>query len=241
MSDSINGNFSLYLPYILGSTYSSTTAAAQWYLDKFANLQVQAWLPATASDNFSSPLVALKSNCWNGNTTGVDQWQFQNVLDQGVNPPSTFQFSFTPFGCMSTPQVQVADGIGNGILLSTIAFGMSPRIRHDAEDNVVIDTGGANATLYLNADNNRPVKLGDGKTAGANIPILASLKTIFGTSTNVEMDGVTSSSHCSITATNGTAAAYFNRTFISAKVDGQITVTHAPVADMTYDILCTPN
>jgi hypothetical protein len=55
------------------------------------------------------------------------------------------------------------------------------------------------------------------------------------------MEGVTSSSHCSLTATDAIAAAYLGRTFISAKTEDRITVTHAPVAGMTYDVLCTPN
>jgi hypothetical protein len=241
MTDSIGGSFGLFLPYTLGNAYSSTSASAQWYLDKFGNLQTEAWLPATASNNFNSPLVALKSNCWNGSATAVDQWQFQNVLDPGANPASTFQLAFTPYGCTAVPQIQVTDGLGSGILLSTTAPGVSPRIRHDADDNLVIDTGGPKATLYLNNDNNRPVKLGDGWTAGANIPILASLRTTFGTATNVSMPGVTSSSHCSLTATDAIAAVYIGRTFISVKAEDQITVTHAPVAGMTYDILCTPN
>ena len=241
MTDTIAGSFALFLSYTTGTIYSSTIAPARWYTDQFGNLQVQATLPATASNNFNAPLVALKSNCWNGSAQAVDQWQFQNVLGPGANPASTLQFAFTPYGCTAVPQLQVTDGIGNGILLSTTAPGVSPRIRHDAEDNLVIDTGGASASLNLNTDNNKPVKLGTGGTAGANIPILASLRTTFGTATNVSMEGVTSSSHCSLTATDAIAAAYLGRTFISAKTEDRITVTHAPVAGMTYDVLCTPN
>jgi hypothetical protein len=241
MTYSIEGSFGLFLPSIWGNAYSSTTAPGQWYLDKFGDLQVQATLPATVSNNFNSPLVALKSDCWNGSATAIDQWQFQNVLGPGANPSSTLQFAFTPYGCTAVPQLQVTDGLGSGILLSTTAPGVSPRIRHDADDNLIIDTGGANATLYLNNDNNRPVKLGNSWTVGANIPILASLTTTFGTATNVRMPGVTSASHCSLTATDVTAGANIGRTFISAKAEDQITVTHAPIAGMTYDVLCTPN
>jgi hypothetical protein len=241
MTDTIGGEFALFLSYTIGTTYSSTTSPARWFTDQFGNLQVQATLPATASNNFNSPLVALKSNCWNGSAQAVDQWQFQNVLGPGANPASTLQFAFTPYGCAAVPQLQVTDGVGNGILLSTSAPGVSPRIRHDVDDNLVIDTGGPNASLYLNTDNNKPVKLGTGGTAGANIPILASLTTTFGTATNVSMPGVKRSSHCSLTATDAIAGANIGRTFISSKNEDQITVTHAPVAGMTYDVLCTPN
>jgi hypothetical protein len=242
MTDSIGGSFAIYLPFINGAVYSdATTSTAQWYIDQFGNLQVEAKLPATVSNNFNSPFIDLKSSCWNGNATAVDEWRVQNVLGLGANPGSTLQFAFTPTGCSAIPEFQVADGVGNGVLLTTSAPGVSPRIRHDAEDNFVIDTGGANASLYLNTDNNKPVKLGTGGTTGANIPIVASLKTTFATVTNVSMPGVTSSSHCSLTATDAIAGANIGSTFIAAKAEDQITVAHAPVADMTYDVLCTPN
>ena len=241
MTDSIGGSFALFLPFIFGSPYSSTTAPARWYTDQFGNLQVETTLPATVSNNFSAPLIALNSSCWNGSATAIDRWQFQNVVGSGANPASSLEFAFTPYGCTAIPQVQVADGVGSGILLSTTAPGVSPRIRHDADDNVVIDTGGASASLNLNTDNNKPVKLGTGGTTGANIPVMASLSTTLGTSTNVSMPGITSSSHCLLTATNAVAGANVGGTFISAKAADQITVTHAPVAGMTYDVLCTPN
>jgi hypothetical protein len=241
MTDSIGGSFALFLPFVFGNAYSSTTAPARWFTDQFGDLEVETALPATASNNFNAPLIALTSSCWNGSTTAIDRWQFQNVLGSGANPASSLQFAFTPYGCTAIPQVQVADGVGSGMLLSTTAPGISPRIRHDADDNVVIDTGGAGASLNLNTDNNKPVKLGMGGTAGANIPILSSLTTTSGTSTNLSMSGVTSSSHCSVTATNAAAGANIGATFISSKAVDQITVTHAPVASMTYDVLCTPN
>jgi hypothetical protein len=241
MQDSIGGSFALFLPFIFGSPYSSTTAPARWSTDQFGNLQVETALPATTSNNFNAPLIALNSSCWNGSATAIDRWQLQNVVGSGTNPTSSLEFAFTPYGCNSISQVQVADGTGSGILLSTTAPGVSPRIRHDADDNLVIDTGGASASLNLNTDNNKPVKLGAGGTAGANIPILGSVVTVTSTSTNVMMPGATSTSHCSLTATNAAAGANIGGTFISAKATDQITVTHAPVAGMTYDVLCTPN
>jgi hypothetical protein len=241
MTDSISGSFAMFLPFVFGTPYSSTTAPARWSTDQFGNLQVEATLPATSSNNFNAPLIALNSSCWNGSATAIDRWQLQNVMGSGANPASSLQLAFTPYGCTGIPQVEVADGIGGGILLSTTSPGLSPRIRHDADDNLVIDTGGASASLNLNTDNNKPVKLGTGGTAGANIPILASFTTAVGASTNVSMPGVTSSSHCSLTATNAVAGANILMTFISAKATDQITVNHAPVAGMTYDVLCTPN
>jgi hypothetical protein len=241
MTDSIQGNFALFLPYLGGTTFSGTSATTQWYTDQFGNLSAGASLPATPSNNFSSPVVALKSSCWNGSETAVDEWRFQNLLSSGANPGSTLQFLFTPRGCAAIPEFQVVDGTGSGILLNTTAPGVTPRIRHDADDNLVIDTGGPIASLYLNTDNNRPTRLGMGSTTGANIPILASLTTTAASSTNISMAGVTTSSHCSLTATNLSAAMNISMTFVSFKGTDQITVTHNSVAGMTYDILCTPN
>jgi hypothetical protein len=65
------------------------------------------------------------------------------------------------------------------------------------------------------------------------------LTTSSGTSDNVALQGVTSSSHCSLTATNASAATNIATTYISNKTTNQITVTHTGTASMTYDILCT--
>jgi hypothetical protein len=241
LSDSIGGTFSLFLPYTIGASYTKTTSPTRWFTDQFGNLQVEATLAATPDNNFSSPLVSLKSACWNGSATGVDAWQFQNVVSSGANPASVFQFSFTPYGCTAIPEFQVVDGIGNGLLLSTPASGVSPRFRHDASDNLVIDTGGSNASLFLNTDNNRPVKLGTGGTTGANIPIVATLTTNGGSSSDLSMPGVTGSSHCSLTPTNLIAANNAGTTFVSAKTADQITVMHSPMTGMSFDVLCTPN
>jgi hypothetical protein len=69
----------------------------------------------------------------------------------------------------------------------------------------------------------------------------ASLTTTSGTSDNVNIVGITASSHCSLTATNALAARNFAGTYVSAKTTNQITVTHSGASGMTYDILCTVN
>lgn len=76
---------------------------------------------------------------------------------------------------------------------------------------------------------------------GDNVPILTSLTTSAATSDNVTVTGMTSSGHCSLTATNASAATNIATSYISAKAANQITVTHTATASMTYDILCTPN
>ena len=57
----------------------------------------------------------------------------------------------------------------------------------------------------------------------------------------VTVTGATSLSHCSLTATNASAAIHITGTYISDYALNRVTVTHATVASMTYDLLCTPN
>lgn len=79
--------------------------------------------------------------------------------------------------------------------------------------------------------------------ATANVyPVLvASLSTAAATTDTVAITGMTSSGHCTFSATNASAATNIATTYISAKTTNQITVTHTATASMTYDIMCTSN
>jgi hypothetical protein len=68
-----------------------------------------------------------------------------------------------------------------------------------------------------------------------------SLTTTSGTTDSVSIAAVTSSSHCSLTPTNASAATNIATTYISAKSAGSITVTHTATSGMNYDILCSVN
>lgn len=68
-----------------------------------------------------------------------------------------------------------------------------------------------------------------------------SLSTTSSASDYVAVIGMTSSGHCSVTATNASAAANIASTYISAKTANRITVSHTAKMGMTYDILCTSN
>lgn len=70
---------------------------------------------------------------------------------------------------------------------------------------------------------------------------VASLTTTASASDNVIVPQATVSSHCSLAATNASAATNIATTYISAKNTNQVTVSHAATASMTYDIICTPN
>lgn len=64
------------------------------------------------------------------------------------------------------------------------------------------------------------------------------LITTAATSDNVTVPGMTLTGYCLLSPTNAPAAANIKTTFISAKTTDQITVTHAPIAGMTFDIIC---
>lgn len=93
----------------------------------------------------------------------------------------------------------------------------------------------ANTSLRVGASGST---ISDSRTL-AQLP--AALTTTAATSDNVSITGVTSSSHCFFSATNATAATNIATTYISAKTTNQITVTHAAISGMTYDIICTVN
>ena len=82
----------------------------------------------------------------------------------------------------------------------------------------------------------RTLTVPDGPS-GTNI--VASLVTTAAASDNVAMQGMTASGHCSLTATNASAATNIATTFISAKASNQITVAHTATASMNYDVMCT--
>jgi hypothetical protein len=75
----------------------------------------------------------------------------------------------------------------------------------------------------------------------SSLSMVASLTTTSATSDNVTIQGMTSSGHCGLSATNSTAATNIATTYVSAKTTNQITVTHTATSGMTYDIHCTSN
>jgi hypothetical protein len=87
-------------------------------------------------------------------------------------------------------------------------------------------------------------------TAGRNVTspdgnsytvMSGSLTTTAAASDNVTIQGITASGHCSLTATNASAAANIATTYISSKTANQITVAHTATAGMNYDVMCTSN
>jgi hypothetical protein len=75
---------------------------------------------------------------------------------------------------------------------------------------------------------------------GAAAVILARLTSSSRSSDVVTMEGVTAEAHCSLTATNSRAASNIASAYIR-KSANEVTVSHARIAGMTYDIMCTPD
>ena len=71
--------------------------------------------------------------------------------------------------------------------------------------------------------------------------MVATLTTTAATTDNVTVTGLTSSGHCTMTATNATAAADIASTFISKATTNQITITHPAKSGRTWNIHCTAN
>lgn len=129
--------------------------------------------------------------------------------------------------CDSSNELMVGDAnvthgkLGNGNILAT--FTGTPTANH-----VATFTGNTTGPM-----------LQDGGVLTTTLP--ASITTTAATSDNVTITGMAATGHCSLAATNTTAATNIATTYISNKTTNQITVTHAAVAGMSYDILCTVN
>lgn len=81
----------------------------------------------------------------------------------------------------------------------------------------------------------------DAPDGNAGLVMSASLTTTAAASDPVTVTGATTSSHCTLSPTNASAATNIATTYISAKASNSITVTHTATAGMTYDLLCTKN
>lgn len=106
-----------------------------------------------------------------------------------------------------------------------------------ASNNSYTDTGSITPSGVLPAAN---TTLGGYRLASQPYPFVASLTTTAATSDVLAVAGMTSTGHCSLTATNALAATNVVTTWVSAKAANQITVTHTATASMTYDAICTP-
>jgi hypothetical protein len=80
---------------------------------------------------------------------------------------------------------------------------------------------------------------GAGNFSGNNIPIVGSITTTASSYNTLAMTPIASTSHCTFSATNSTAAA-LTGVYIS-KSTNLVTLYHSATAGGTFDVMCTPN
>jgi hypothetical protein len=100
--------------------------------------------------------------------------------------------------------------------------------------------GAANTQITGAVTGARTLTLPDGNSSTS---LVGSLTTTAAATDDILIQGVTAVSHCVLTPTNSSAAANIASAFVASKAAraNTITIAHMPVANMTYDIQCTPN
>jgi hypothetical protein len=194
--------------------------------------------------------------------TGVDNTGIE--IDLGVHSSTTFGDGLQVTGIFTANSLNVpAINIGPSAFDGTHTFSKGILIQDASSNNVASPQYAAIQIGAENTTNNQPSQLiyllsrtrggatslasiqedarGNlvltgisGLIVGPNIPAPASLTTTAATADNVGVSGMTSSGHCSLTATNSSAATNIATTFVSAKTTNQITVNHTATAGMTY-------
>jgi hypothetical protein len=181
-----------------------------------------------------------------GNVLKINGTQVNSSTGSGAvvlaGAPTFTGAPVTPSGNATTPGIQIG-AAGNG--LSTYA-GNQVDVLVGGATVVQILPGQENLQNGSYASSRQTNTLTANRTFatpdGASYSVMpGSLTTTSATSDAVTMQGMTSGGHCSLTATNLSAATNLATTYVSAKTTNQITVTHAATAGMTYDVLCTSN
>jgi hypothetical protein len=104
----------------------------------------------------------------------------------------------------------------------------------------ILPANGSVTSISGTSTANRVVTIPDASGPIA-LELFASLTTTSAKDDNVTLDGMTANGHCTgLTPTNSTAAMNIATTYISAKNTNRITISHAPVAGMTFDVACAP-
>lgn len=209
----------------------------------------------TANQSFSgvtfTSITGVNPNCLQVNASGVAAGsgfpcQQGTISGQGngVIPKATGATAITAQSALSdngttvssTEPVAINDGTGNAGAFNSTAG---------------TDPGGTSGIAkYLSDATNGYAEAHEGTGSltrictvlnGQCASLTGVLTTTASTSDNVTITGMTSSGHCSLTATDALAATNTATTYISAKTTNQITVTHTASSGLTYDILCTVN
>jgi len=99
---------------------------------------------------------------------------------------------------------------------------------------------GYNVTEQITAPSGLNVTLSNIVLNGSE-PLVGSFTTTASASDVVALNGITASSHVSLTPTNSAAAAMIASVYVSSKSANSLTVTHTATAGATFDIIATAN
>lgn len=97
---------------------------------------------------------------------------------------------------------------------------------------------GAATSIPANLTAGRTETIPDGNTSRI---MVSTLTTTAAATDNVTVQGVTASSHCSLTPTNSNAATDSTATFVSSVSANTVVVAHPANAGRTWNIFCSPN
>jgi hypothetical protein len=193
----------------------------------------------------------------NGNSFAIPPGQCAQTLGVATNnwfllssiPPTQLvpNIQTASYTVSSSDQV-VFDKSGSTVTLTAMPSGRILHIvNYDGSAALIIagaSGGDANGSIPVNSG----VTLASSGGSGGGVwwrvdpaqVAAASLTTTAATSDVATITGSTTSGHCSLGATNASAATNLGTTFISTKAAGTVTVTHTATAGMTYDLTCTP-
>lgn len=210
------------------------------------------WFFDSTGPDLAGCAIRINQSTGNSIKAGVLNWRGSNQVCVGKGANPSIDFALTSGGNYTyftgpiiwgspQPQLRFSSGIDTGIFSYFqppfgFADGTTWTLPPGGSSSLVGDI--ARQTLSHKTLSS-PILTGT--PTGDNVPILASLTTSATTSDNVPVIGMTSSGHCTLSATNAGAATHITSSYISAKKTNQITVTHAKRSGMTYDIVCTPN
>jgi hypothetical protein len=242
---SIGGNAATATLAASATTATTATAATNIAGGALGSIPYQLATNTTATlGGNTSTTAAVLMQTGTGTASAAPVWTPVTGTGSPVlsTSPTFTGMPITPQGNTTTPGIQIGSagyGISNyaGNQIDVVIAGA---LGIQTGSNYLRLYSGSNYTGWVNNT------LSAGRTFttpdGNSYPVMvASLTTTSATSDTVAVQGMTSGGHCSLTATNSTAAANHATTYVSAKTANQITVTHTATAGMTYDAMCTSN
>lgn len=191
------------------------------------NVTIAATGTATSGANFSSKRMNYNASVWDGANPLNCSLGWDVTVGSGANPSETM--TLEKCGTAASNNLNFNNLSTNGITFAPGTFKTNSGA-NTVQNGLNINSG-RNVTATNVSNGNVTI---DGNATGA-------LTTTAAASDAVTVTGATSTSHCSVTPTNASAATNIATTFVSAKTTNQITVSHAATASMTYDVICTIN